>query len=123
MQGRSAEAMLREALAGLERITDPDGTLVVVVLNNIAVEYMRRRDYAAARSVLSRAVDRADQGIPFSRPEMTKVLTNYRISLQHTGDRKEIREFDSHARLILSAMPRGQTDGLVIDVTQVVPTK
>ena len=125
LQGRftEAEATLREALASLDRIPDPDGTLVVAALNNVGVEYMSRRDYTAARGVISRAVGRAEQGTPFSRPEMMKVLTNYRVCLQHTVGRKEIREFDSRARLILGTIPRAQTDGLLIDVTEAGPRK
>ncbi len=123
VRGRSAEAeaVLREAVAGLDRIPNPDGTLVVAALNNLAVEYMSRGDYAAARGVLSRAVGRAEQGLPFSQPETRKIFANYRICLQHTRGRKEIREFDSRARLILSAIPRAPADGMLIDFAQLGP--
>ena len=117
-QGRSdALGLFQQALSEMVNVSDPLGALTLSLLNNIGIEYMTRHDYAAAGAMLSRGVGLLEHGSPYGAEGVAKVLSNYRICLQKTGSRQQLREFDRKARGIHSALPHSPTDGLVVDVT------
>ena len=113
-----AERLFQEAVNGLTRIHDRDGLLSTTVLNNLALEYLGRHQYGNAAAALASAVAIIEKGTALPRADVVQIFKHYRQCLQKSENNKEVRRFDSRAKVILADLPRPQSDGLVIDVSQ-----
>ncbi len=117
VEGRHAEAerVYEEALAGLNPVQDPDGVLTTKLLNNLAVEYMGRKEYRLAAAAFLRAAVRIEQGTVLPRADVAQILDHYRRCLRKVGEPEEVRRLELRSKLILDRMPTS-AEGLMIDV-------
>jgi hypothetical protein len=113
-----AERMFQEAVNLLPSLQDPDGVLTVTLLNNLALEFMGRRDYSGGAGMLAQAVSRIEHGTALSRSDVAQILQHYRTCLEKASDRKSVRRFDARARLILAALPSQPQDNVFVDVSR-----
>ncbi|MEO8597662.1 MAG: tetratricopeptide repeat protein [Candidatus Solibacter sp.] len=107
LQRRSEEALaaFRQALEKFERILGPDHPVLVLELNNIAVQLTVLGRKAEARSNFERAVtllDRYEKANPATKGQ---ILSNYAAFLRKAGDSRQANLVARRASAIQDSLP------------------
>lgn len=100
-----AEEEFRDALGLLLHSRDHAEILLATVVNNFAIELMRRNDFGGAACLFKNVLGLMERPAPLPGSYGVRVLHNYAFCLRKQGKSKEARRVDSKADIMAAAMP------------------